>query len=339
MYLKVKKKWRLTVDLIMIMLGTIIMGVSFSIFMEPNNISTGGFSGLAMIINAFLKVIGISFLPSSVVYFVLNVFLYIFAFKMLGKRFALKAFIGIASYSIFMEVFNLLPITLTYEPLISSIYGGILMGIGVGIVVRFGGSTGGSDMIASMVRHKHEKFSIGKIVLIVDIVVIALSLVVFNNGVEILPYTIIALSISIFMTDFVNDGYKQVKAYYIITNKPDDVAAIIMKKLNRGCTMSNAIGMYDKTNKYCLTCLVSKFQATQLKRIIKDIDEEAFVYATSISEVVGEWAKNSQYSDEETKSGKIKIAGKKRNDSKIAKEDIAQIEDKSVNTDTKPTNN
>lgn len=228
---------------------------------------------------------------------------------MLGKKFAIKALIGIASYSIFMEIFNLIPINLTYEPLISSIYGGIIMGLGVGTVVRFGGSTGGSDMIACMVRHKNEKISIGKIVVLVDIVVILLSLVVFNNGVEILPYTIIALTISIFMTDFVNDGYKQVKAYYIITTKPDEVATIIMKKLNRGCTMSNAIGMYDKSNKYCLTCLISKFQATTLKRIIKEIDENAFVYATSITEVVGEWAKNNQYGEEEQpKSGKIKIA-------------------------------
>jgi len=330
MYLKIRKKWQFTIDLIMIMLGTIIMGVSFSVFMSPNNISTGGFSGLALIINSIFGLVGINFIPSSVIYFVLNIVLYIFAFKMLGKKFAIKAFFGIASYSIFMEVFELLNINLTYEPLLSSIYGGLLMGLGVGIVVRFGGSTGGSDMIACMVRHKNEKVSIGKIIVLVDIVVLTLSLFVFSNGIEILPYTIIALTISIYLTDFVNDGYKQVKAYYIITTMPEEVSSVIMNKLNRGCTMTNATGMFDKTNKFCLTCLVSKFQTTTLKRIVKDIDAQAFVFATSVTEVVGEWAKNDQYCEEETpKSGKFVTANKSNNKDNIeAKSETKKTKEK-----------
>ena len=226
-----------------------------------------------------------------------------------------------------MEIFDILPISLTYEPLISSIYGGLFMGMGLGIVVRFGGSTGGSDMIACMVRHKNEKFSIGKIVVLVDIVVLVLMLVAFKNGLEIIPYTIIALAVSIFVTDFVNDGYKQVKAYYIITTKPDEVASVIMQKLNRGCTMSEAVGMYDKSKKFCLTCLVSKYQGIQLKRIIKEIDDNAFVYTTSISEVVGEWVKTNQYGEEEPpKTGKIVIA--KKNDT-TNNTSTQQIEEKS----------
>ena len=304
----IKKKWQMTFDIIMIMFGTIIMGLAFSVFMEPNNISTGGFSGLAMIICSLLSLVGVNFIPSSIIYFVLNLFLYFFAFKMLGKKFAIKAFVGIASFSIFMEIFKLIPINISYEPLVSCIYGGLLMGIGVGLVVRFGGSTGGSDMVACMVRSKKENVSIGKITLIINIIVVGLSLFAFSNGIQILPYTILALAISIFMTDFVNDGYKQVKAYYIITNKPQEVGEIIMDKLHRGCTMTESTGMFDKTPKYTLTCLIGKFQSTTLKRIVKDIDPEAFVFATSVNEVVGQWAKSNQYGEVDRKAGKVRIA-------------------------------
>lgn len=294
MYLKINKKWQMTIDFIMIIIGTMIMGIAFSVFMEPNKISTGGFSGLAMIIKFLFEKIGIYFLTSSVIYFVLNIGLFLYAFKALGRKFAIKAFVGITSYSLFMELFKLLPIEIQYEPLISAIYGGALMGIGLGLVVRFGGSTGGSDMIACIVRNRKKSISIGTIVVVVDIIVILLTLVTFSNGIEILPYTIIALLLDLVCTDFVNDGYKQVKAYYIITDKPKEIGDKLMQKLGRGCTMSKVTGMYSGEEKAIITCLVSKFQVTLLKRIVHDIDERAFMFSTTVNEVTGRWASKSE---------------------------------------------
>ncbi len=290
MFTRSSKK-QFCIDILMICLGTIIMGFAFSFFLSPNNISTGGFSGLAMIINELLGLIGITFLSNGVIYFLLNIVLFFIALKTLGKKFAIKAVIGIASYSLFMEIFELIPQFATYEPLISSIYGGILMGTGLGLVVRFGGSTGGTDMIACVVRSKKPQFSIGQIVVMIDIFVVLASMFVFPNGLELLPYTVIALAISIYTTDFVNDGYKKVKAYYIITTKPEEISNKVMEKLGRGCTMQVATGMRNKSERAVLTCLVSKFQATMLRRIIKDIDEGAFVYSTNVNEVIGEWTK------------------------------------------------
>ena len=155
MYLRINKKWQLTLDIIMIVFGTFIMGFAFSVFLEPNNISTGGFSGLSMIIVALISKLGIDWLSASIVYLVLNLGLFVYAYKALGKKFAIKALIGILSYSGAMELFARLPINITYETLISAVYGGALMGVGLGLVVRFGGSTGGGDMVACIVRNNY----------------------------------------------------------------------------------------------------------------------------------------------------------------------------------------
>lgn len=314
MYIKVKKKWQLVIDFLMILIGTVLMGFAFSIFLEPNNISTGGFSGLAMVISALLNKIGITFLNTSIIYFVLNIGLFLYAFKTLGKKFAIKSLAGIAFFSLAMELCNLIPINVTYEPLLSAIYGGILMGAGIGIVVRFGGSTGGGDMIASIVRSKRPKFSIGTIVIMIDAIVIVLSLFVFNNGSEILPYTIIALAICSVCTDLVNDGYKQVRAYHVITKNADKIGSRVMKELFRGCTVSRAEGMYSQEQRDHLICLISKFQSATLIRIIKEEDPEAFVFSTKVCEVEGLWSKTEEINEEIAKSElekkKQKIADK-----------------------------
>ena len=320
MYIKVKKKWQLVFDFLMILIGTIIMGFAFSIFLEPNDISTGGFSGLSMIINTIFNKIGIHFLSASIIYFVLNIGLFLYAFKTLGKRFALKAFAGILFFSLAMELCSLIPINITYEPLISAMYGGVLMGVGIGIVVRFGGSTGGGDMIASIVRNKNPKASIGMVVVIIDAIVIVFSLFVFNNGVVLLPYTIIALAIASVCTDLVNDGYKQVRAYYIITSKGEKIGNRIMNELHRGCSLTKIEGMHSHEQKDCVICLISKFQSSVLSRIVRQVDTTAFVYSTKVSEVMGRWTKteelNKEIAENESKKSDEKQTKKKKDFSK-----------------------
>ena len=289
MYIKTNRKWQSALEYSMIIFGTLIMGFSFSIFLEPNNISVGGFSALAMIINTVLTKFGINNIPTSAIYLVLNIGLYIFAFKTLGKKFAIKSLIGIVSFSLGMQLFDMINISITYELLISAVFGGAIMGLGVGLVVRFGGSTGGSDMIGSIVRAKNKNASIGTIMIIVDMIIIGLSLFIFSNGFELLPYTITALLFSMYITDFVNDGYKEVRAFNIITNKPLEISNAIMEQLSRGCSCTTTKGMHSNSDKTIVICLVSKYQTSQLKTIIKDIDPSAFVFATKVSEVLGEW--------------------------------------------------
>lgn len=323
MYFNISKKWQFVFDILMVVVGTVVMGFAFSIFLEPNNISTGGFSGLAMIICSLLEKVGITWLTSSLVYLILNGALFFFALKALGKKFAIKAIIGILAFSGAMELFALIPLEITYEPLISAVYGGALMGVGVGIVVRFGGSTGGSDLVASIVRNKRPTWTIGKIVVIIDMMVIFLSLFAIDNGIELLPYTIVALMIALYATDFVNEGYKQVRAYYIITQKPDEVSAELMAKLSRGCTATQVTGMHSKEERYVLTCLISKFQISTLKRIVADTDDKAFVYSGTVGEVMGSWARKSELPEiKKKKTVKTQTPSTKKTTKKSVVKDI-----------------
>jgi uncharacterized membrane-anchored protein YitT (DUF2179 family) len=280
-----------------------------------------------------LEKIGITWLTSSLVYLLLNVGLFFFALKALGKKFAIKAIVGILAFSGAMELFALIPLNITYEPLISAVYGGGLMGVGLGIVVRFGGSTGGSDLVACIVKNKKPNLTIGKIVVIIDMMVIFLSLFAFNNGMELLPYTIVALMIALYGTDFVNEGYKQVRAYYIVTQKPEEVSAELMSKLSRGCTATKVTGMHQKEERYILTCLVSKFQTATLKRIVAETDEKAFVYSGTVGEVMGSWAKKSELPEiEKSKNSKTKSTEDKKVTKKAEKTTETKVVDNEENS-------
>ena len=299
MYIKTSKRWQSVLDFSMIVLGTLIMGFAFSVFLEPNNISTGGFSALSMMISELLSKIGIDGIPTSAIYLVLNVGLYAFALKTLGKKFAIKSLVGILSFSLGMQIFNMIDFNITYELFVSAIFGGAIMGVGVGLVVRFGGSTGGSDMIASIIKNKKPHASLGSFIIAVDMVIITLTLFVFENGFELLPYTISALLFCMYITDFVNDGYKEVRAFNIVTTKPTEISNAIMAQLSRGCSCTTAKGMHTNSEKTIVICLVSKYQTGQLKNIIKEVDSAAFVYSTKVSEVLGEWNKVSDFSKKE----------------------------------------
>ena len=296
MFIKASKRWQNVLVFSMIVLGTLIMGFAFSIFLEPNSISTGGFSALAMVINTLFEKMGVKGVPTSAIYLVLNIVLYAFALKTLGKKFAIKALVGILSFSLGMQVFNMIDFGITYELLISAVFGGSIMGVGVGLVVRFGGSTGGSDMIACMIKNKKPTASVGSFMVMVDMVIIGLTLFVFDNGLELLPYTIVALLISMVVLDFINEGYKEVRAFNIITTKPNEISTAIMEQLSRGCSCTPAKGMHTKNEKSIVLCLVSKFQTNQLRTIIKEIDPEAFVFSTKVSEVVGNWNSTEEVS-------------------------------------------
>ena len=296
MYIKTNRKWQSVLEFSMIVLGTLIMGFAFSIFLEPNNISTGGFSALSMVINTLFEKMGVKGIPTSAIYLVLNIVLYAFALKTLGKKFAIKALVGILSFSLGMQVFNMIDFGITYELLISAVFGGSIMGVGVGLVVRFGGSTGGSDMIASMIKSKKPNASLGSFIIMVDMVIIGLTLFVFDNGLQLLPYTIVALLISMVVLDFINEGYKEVRAFNIITTKPEEISSAIMEQLSRGCSCTTTKGMHTKNEKAMVLCLVSKFQTNQLRNIIKEIDPDAFVFSTKVSEVVGKFNSTEEVS-------------------------------------------
>ncbi len=322
MYIKASKKWQPVLNIAMVIIGCFIMGFAFSMFFEPNHISTGGFSGIAMMLSSLFKKAGVKFLTTSVLYFTMNAILYVIAIRSMGKTFAINAVVGVASFSGSMEIFKLIPKFANFDLIISALFGGVLIGFGLGLVVRFGGSTGGSDMVACMVRKRHPNAHIGRIAVCLDACVVALTLVVYKNGVELLPYTIIAIAINAFMVDFVNEGYKQVRAYTIITNKPDEVAEKIKSTLKRGCSMSHIKGMYDNADRGCLVCLITKYQAGTMKNLILELDPKAFVYSVPVSEVIGTWRRQSHELDADEFDSKPLFKRKKKESE--AQQDVIQ---------------
>ncbi len=279
------------INALFIVLGTIVMAFAFTVFLIPNNISPSGFSGLAAVICFFLAKIGIA-IPTSIMYLLLNTILYVIAYRLLGKKFALMALIGICSYSLFIELIAIIPwelgkhiVALENDLLLCAIYGGGIMGFGIGLVLRNNGSTGGGDLLAMIIRSKSHLLTTGQIMMSVNIFVIILTCIAYGFGP--LMYSIITIALSSVVADMVIEGATGVRAYYIFTSKKEEVCNAIYNDIGRGVTEIKAEGMFTHTEKDILLCLINKYRAPRLKSLVANIDNEAFVFCTSVNEVIG----------------------------------------------------
>lgn len=252
-------------------------------FYAPSGIILGGFGGISTIISYWLSLAGIN-ISISIIYLILNTILFIFALKILGPKFGAYAIVGILSYSLFLEVCKFPSIGGT-DWLLCSIYGGVISGIGTGIIIRRGGSTGGGDMLGCIVNHKKPKISIGWVTICVNIVVISVALFVY--GLNLSLYAIIAIFISGKSADLIIDGPKSVKAFYIISNKSDELANALIKDLHRGVTSFDAYGKYSGKKLEVILCLVSGFQVRTLKDMVYNVDPNAFLFSVSVKEAMG----------------------------------------------------
>lgn len=272
------------INILFIVLGTVVMAFAFNVFLFPNDISPSGFSGLSAILSILLAQIGIN-IPTSAIYLLLNAVLYIIAYRLLGKKFALMALIGILSFSVALELMALIPLVVEGDLLVCAIYGAGIMGLGTGLVLRNNGSTGGSDLLALIIRSKTQVLTTGQIMMALNIIVLALSCITYGFGP--LMYSIITLALSSVVTDLVIDGATGVRAYYVFTTKKEEVCKAIYDQIGRGVTQIKAEGMYTHTERDILLCLLNKYRAPLLKHIVQKIDNEAFVFCTPVSEVIG----------------------------------------------------
>jgi uncharacterized membrane-anchored protein YitT (DUF2179 family) len=268
-------------------LGAFVMSIAFKVFYIPNEITPGGFSGLATIFSYLLGNIGLQISP-SIIYIILNIVLFVIALLCFGFRFTFLTLIGTIGYSVFMD-YNPIPPQFMEDTMLASIIGGVIYGIGCGFVFRLGSSTGGSDIVALSVNKKFPKIKPGQVNLILNCIVLLLSFIVYKN-LELTLYTIIAVVVSSTVTDKILNGIKTVRAVYIICTKDEEIAKKIMNRFNQGVTRIDVEGMYSQKDKKMLLCLVSTYQAPFIKSIVTDIEPTAIVYSTSVSEAVGEKA-------------------------------------------------
>lgn len=270
--------------------GTFIMSIAFKCFFVANNITPGGFSGLATIVPDLFSKVGVNLNP-SIVYILLNVVLFIVALLSFGYKFTALTIVGAVTYSLFIEynpIPNFTP-NMTGSLTLVAIIGGAISGIGIGLLFRLGASTGGSDIIALSINKKFPKIKTGQCHLIINALVILLSVIVYKN-LELALYTIIAIFVSSTMTDKILSGIKTVRAVYIICSKDQEIADKIMEHFHQGVTRIDAEGMYSQQEKKLLLCLVSTHQAPFIKSVVTKIEPNAIVYSTSVNEAVGEKA-------------------------------------------------
>lgn len=274
------EKWYMTlISYIIIGLGVFIMAIGINYFLAPNTIAPGGVSGFAVVIEELINI------PIYITNLVINIPLFIFGAKSLGKSTALKTLYATLLFSVFLKI--LPPLVLTHDMLLSSIFGGVLSGTGLGLVFKFGGTTGGTDLAGAMINDKFPNLSIANAMMSIDLLVVVFAGVVKKN-IEVSLYSVIALFATVKVIDIILEGVGYLKAFYIITNKPDEIAERLMLDLDRGVTSLQGKGMYTKETKEVLLCVVNRSQFTRVKEMVKNIDPNAFVMVTEMYEVLGE---------------------------------------------------
>lgn len=272
--------------IIAIIAGSAIYAFGLLYFIIPNELMEGGVTGITVLLNYAFN------LSPSISTMVLNIPLFLIGMKILGKRQSIYTGIGIASLTLFLWLFELLinrgivvPFQTEHDYILASLYAGVTLGAGLGIVFRFGGTTGGSDIIARIINRKFG-FSMGQIILSLDILIIGLSL--FYIPLERILYTFVAVFIASKVIDFIQEGAYAAKAFTIISDKAPDIAEHISTEMERGVTLIPAVGVYSKQAKHMIYCVVSRQEIRRLTEIVKSLDPRAFFIINDVNDVHGE---------------------------------------------------
>ena len=275
-----KKEW--LKDIVLISAGAFIYAFGVNYFFVANKLSDGGIAGISVILHYLFN------FNISTTYLVLNVPLVIMGYKLIGGKFIVKTFYGTAMTSLAFRVFQnyLGPMD---DKLIASIFGGLIIGIGLGTIFVGGGSSGGADILVKILN-KYFGIPVGKAFLALDSFVLSALGILFGR--DIFMYTLVGLFISTKAIDFIQDGVDKAKALMIISDKSEEIKNEIMKQTGRGVTIINARGGYTNDNKEVLYCILGRYEVTTVKRIVKNIDRKAFMSISEVSEVLGEGFKD-----------------------------------------------
>ena len=260
-------------------LGSFLIAAGISLFLLPNKLSSGGLSGIATITYYLFHA------PMGIVILALNIPLFLIAVYKMGKRFFVKSIIGTVTSSLFIDLLNKIQV-LTHDRLLASIYGGIIIGIGTAIIFKADSSTGGSDLITLITKAYKPHVSVGKVITIIDTVVVILN-VVFLGEVEIGLYSAIAIFIVGKMVDIIFEGVDFTKLLVIISDKSEEIAKEIGEKVERGSTGLVGKGMYKKEDKLVLLCAAARGDIAKIKTIVHDLDPNSFVVVANAREVLG----------------------------------------------------
>lgn len=269
-------------EYLIITIGCFFYAVSINYFFISNHLAEGGVAGVCLILFYLFK------LPVGVMYFVINIPLLIIGWKLVGKDFLFKTLYGTSCLSF------LITLTSSWKGpsndiMLGSIYGGLFIGIGLGLIFMVNGSTGGTDVIARILN-RYFDIPMGRTMLFLDVVILGIAAMFFGR--EIVMYTLIAMMIVSKAIDFFQDGYTKSKGITIISSKSQEIKDRIMNETGRGTTIIKGEGGFTGNEMNLLYCVVSKFEVTKVKTIVKETDSFAFLTVSDVSEVLGEGFKS-----------------------------------------------
>ncbi|AZU63962.1 YitT family protein [Neobacillus mesonae] len=271
-------KLRIAADYLLVLLGSAIIAISFNVFLLPNKVASGGVSGISTILKSVLG------LEPAYVQWAFNIPLFIAGVVLLGKHYGVKTLAG----TIFLPFVVFL--TKSWEPwthdaLLGALFGGIGVGLGLGIVFRGNASTGGTDLAAQIIN-KYTGFTLGRCIVMIDGLIVLTAAIVFD--IEKALYALIGLYVTSKTIDLVQIGFGRSKMAMIITDKQEEVREGILKKIDRGVTKFSAFGGFTDHERPVLMCVVDQTEFTKLKQLVKSLDPSAFVVVMDAAEVLGE---------------------------------------------------
>lgn len=271
------KKYAL--EYIFIIIGAFLMAVSTALFLLPNQLSTGGISGISTILYYSCNY------PVGLTMLLINVPLFVIAMVKVNKRLFFKSILGTVLLSVFIDLLgNLSPIT--NDRFLACIYGGIIMGIGTAIILKAGASTGGTDLLSYVIRAYNNKFKSSRVIIIADTIIIFFNIIFFRE-IEIGLYSVIAIYLMGKMIDIIFEGIYFTKIMFIISEKYEEISKEIGILVKRGSTGIYSKGMYSGKQNVMLFCVASRKEVAEIKQIIKQIDKNAFIVTTDAIETLG----------------------------------------------------
>ena len=269
-----------SLDLLKMTIGTLIMAIGIEQFLLPNQLSTGGFSGIGTVVYYITEI------PVGTTMLVLNIPLFIIAYFKVGKKFFINAVIGTFLLSYFLNVFQKIN-SVTDDRILACLYGSTIVGIGTAIVLKANGSTGGTELLANVIRKYKPEMKTGTLMIIFDTLIVIANTIFFKD-IEIALYSALAIYIMGKILDIFFEGIDFAKMLLIISPKWEQISDAINKELKRGSTALYGKGMYKKQEKNILLCVMSRAEIREARKIIEDIDSSAFIIVTNAREVFGE---------------------------------------------------
>ncbi|KLV23117.1 YitT family protein [Bacillus altitudinis] len=268
-------------NIVFILIGSAIFSFGLVHFNMQNNLAEGGFTGITLLLYFLFHI------DPSISNLVLNIPIFFIGWKMLGRTMFTYTIVGTVSLSVFLAIFQRFQIhmPLQHDLALASLFAGVFIGTGLGIIFKFGGTTGGVDIIARLIN-KHYQVAMGRTMFIFDACVITISLTYLNYKEAM--YTLVAVFVAAKVIDFMQEGAYAAKGAMIISEKDDIIQKKITEEMERGVTILKGVGSYTKQERNVLYCVVPKNELVHLKSVVTSVDPHAFVSVSDVHDVLGE---------------------------------------------------